>query len=604
MNLLIYPPPKSIKAGKKRLSAGRRGHLRLSCDHSEFFLDAVKRFVGKCPQPMTLTYGQVEPELTLISVFLDKSIKGEESYRISTTNDGFLLTAGTEVGLFRGLATLQQVCSQQEIDLPYLQIEDTPDFKDRGVMLDISRCKVPELDTLKALIDSFATLKYNQLQLYTEHTFAFTNHSLVWADASPYTAADILEIQSYCNARYIELVPNLNCFGHFERWLKYPEYHAYAECPEGFVHPLNGQQIPFGSTLKPNRKSLQLLDELHAEYLPLFESGRFNVGGDEPWELGRGFSKSRCEAQGTTSVYLDFIHKIKQLVKKRGRRMMFWSDIVLSQPDSLKKLSRDLIALNWGYEANHPFHRECRLMADQQVPFYVCPGTSAWNSLTGRMTNATKNLANAAKNGIQYDAEGFLVTDWGDHGHHHYLPVSYAGFAIGACESWNHRGSKLIDAEDLINRVYFREHNAATAKILVRMGKALDLAPSPIRNESIFNQLLFWDQKHEPKVTQRISDSELNDCISEFQDIKSTLHMIRTTDRDRLIPELNNAMDMAVHGIQRLQVLRSGGSAPSQLRLDMQNIIGQHEKIWLKRNRPGGLAESTAYLKRSLDRLS
>ena len=104
-------------------------------------------------------------------------------------------------------------------------------------MLDISRCKVPTLTTLKTLIEQFADLKYNQLQLYTEHTFAFTDHETVWRDASPLTASDILELQAHCQAHYIELVPNLNSFGHFERWLRHSEYRAYAECPDGFIHP-------------------------------------------------------------------------------------------------------------------------------------------------------------------------------------------------------------------------------------------------------------------------------------------------------------------------------------------------------------------------------
>ena len=65
------------------------------------------------------------------------------------------------------------------------EIKDVPDFANRGVMLDISRCKVPTLTTLKTLIEQFADLKYNQPQLYTEHTFAFTDHETVWRDAHP-----------------------------------------------------------------------------------------------------------------------------------------------------------------------------------------------------------------------------------------------------------------------------------------------------------------------------------------------------------------------------------------------------------------------------------
>jgi hypothetical protein len=109
-----------------------------------------------------------------------------------------------------------------------------------------------------------------------------------------------------------------------------------------------------------------------------------------------------------------------------------------------KRLSKDLIALNWSYEGNHPFARECKLMAAQKIPFYVCPGTSSWNSLTGRTTNMQTNLANAARQGKKYGADGYLVTDWGDYGHHQYLPVSYAGFLLGACHAWNHTGTKKL----------------------------------------------------------------------------------------------------------------------------------------------------------------
>ena len=45
----------------------------------------------------------------------------------------------------------------------------------RGYMLDISRDKVPTMETLFALVDSLAALRYNQLQFYTEHTFAFAD---------------------------------------------------------------------------------------------------------------------------------------------------------------------------------------------------------------------------------------------------------------------------------------------------------------------------------------------------------------------------------------------------------------------------------------------
>ncbi len=87
-------------------------------------------------------------------------------------------------------------------------------------MLDISRCKVPQMRTLFRMVEKMAAMKLNQLQLYTEHTFAFQNHPQVWKAASPMTAEEILELDAHCRKHFIELVPNFNSFGHWERWLK------------------------------------------------------------------------------------------------------------------------------------------------------------------------------------------------------------------------------------------------------------------------------------------------------------------------------------------------------------------------------------------------
>ena len=51
--------------------------------------------------------------------------------------------------------------------LPCLKIRDWPDFARRGVMLDISRGRVPKLETLLDLAEKLADFKINELQLYT-----------------------------------------------------------------------------------------------------------------------------------------------------------------------------------------------------------------------------------------------------------------------------------------------------------------------------------------------------------------------------------------------------------------------------------------------------
>ena len=592
MKPVIYPEPAIVKTGRQFLDLLSRNFIQLTTSHSENFTDRVQAFANRRVRPLEITYGAVSDDQVLIKTRLKGAKSRGEAYEVNTTNGGYTISAATECGLFRGLSSIAQVLDQSSNLAPFVTIHDEPDFAHRGVMLDISRCKVPTLESLKTLIEQFAALKYNQLQLYTEHTFQFTGHPLIWANASPLSAADILELKHYAAARYIELVPNLNCFGHFERWLRHPEYHKYAECPAGFSHPLSGQKIPFGSTLNPAKSSLKLIDSLHAEYLPLFDSPLFNVGGDEPWELGLGRSRKKCAAKGTTNVYVDFMSEIQHLVEKRDRQMMFWSDIVQKEPDSLKRLSRELIALNWGYEANHPFRKECAHVAEQKIPFYVCPGTSSWNSLTGRTDNTRRNITSAAKNGKAYGALGLLVTDWGDHGHHQYLPISYPGYAIGACESWRQGSSNRVDLADLVNRSFLGESTTNTAETIIQLGKVLELAKSPLRNATIFNRTLFWSMNQEPDATKNLTSEQIKACREAFR----ALMAAPPSESPLVAAEIRNAILMAMHGLDRLRYFRAEAVPRQRLRAEMMTIKAEHERLWLARNRPGGLQESVEHL--------
>ena len=91
-------------------------------------------------------------------------------------------------------------------------------------MLDISRDRVPDRTCLLALLDRLDRLRINHFELYTEHTFAYADHEAVWRDASPMTAADVAWLDGEAAARGIALVANQNTFGHFERWLRLPQY--------------------------------------------------------------------------------------------------------------------------------------------------------------------------------------------------------------------------------------------------------------------------------------------------------------------------------------------------------------------------------------------
>ena len=277
-----------------------------------------------------------------------------QGYDLSITPSGIHVVASTPAGVFYGVQTLRQIVMQSGRELPGLRISDWPDFPNRGVLLDISRDRVPTMETLYQLIDLLALLKINQFQLYTEHTFAYRRHPQVWAQASPMTGEEILALDAYCQERFIELVPNQNTFGHMTRWLIHEPYAHLAEAPDGWIAPW-GQRYQEPFTLIPSEESLALVRELLDELLPHFSSRQVNVNADETFDLGQGVSQDRVEKEGVGRVYLDFLMAIYREVKAREHTMQYWGDIIVQHPDLVPELPRDAIALEWGYEANHPF---------------------------------------------------------------------------------------------------------------------------------------------------------------------------------------------------------------------------------------------------------
>ncbi len=527
-----------------------------------------------------------------------------QGYQLTVSARGVKIVSADEPGAFYGIQTLRQLFDNYGAELPCMNIKDYPDFPHRGVMLDISRCKVPAMSTLKMLIKRLAGLKLNHLQLYIEHTFAFSGHETVWRDASPLTAADIIELDKFCAEHCIELAPNFNSFGHFERWLKYPEYKHLAECPDGYIN-FRKKQTPCGSTLSPSRKSLRFLEPLFREYLANFTSPYFNAGCDETWELGRGWSKPKCDKLGTTRVYLDFLLKIHKLVQKYDRKMMFWGDIILHQPELIKELPEDIIALNWGYESRHPFARETRQFAESGVPFWVCPGTSSWNSITGRTKNCIENLFKAALHGAKNNSEGYLITDWGDVGHHQYLPVSYLGFAAGAAASWAHRANRNNDFPEILNKFFFRDAAGITGKLFYDLGKVQELSKVSMHNNSIFGRMLFWDMKPESwcgKYLVKVTPDELRACLMKLDELEviSSHAAPGCADAGIVMAEFLNAVNMCRHACQRGLLYHGEKLNMTEVRNLLRLIISGHERLWLARNRIGGLHESSEHLREAM----
>ena len=548
-----------------------------------------------------------------LTIALDNSLPHPESYHLTIDPDGIRVTGRDLAGAFYGVMSLVQLLQTHGGALPTLTIEDWPDLQARGVMLDISRDRVPTMETLYHLVDLLAGWKVNQLQLYTEHTFAYRNHRKVWEKASPMTAEQILALDAYCRARFIDLVPNQNSFGHMHRWFEHSHYLSLAETETAF-------QSPWGTTLPPFSlspavpASLDLVDELYAELLPNFTSRMFNVGCDETVDLGLGRSKELVAQKGKGRVYLDFLLEIYQRVRAREHTMQFWGDIINQYPDLVPEVPKDTIALEWGYEADHDFPGKTTLFADSGVRFYVCPGTSSWNSIAGRTDNCIGNIRNAVENGLKHGALGVLNTDWGDNGHWQTLPISYLGFIYGAALGWSYGQNADLDLPRVLDTFAFQDTAGVMGRLAYDLGNVYQIPEIVAHNSSfMFNS---YGASLEEMRGGRYSDSLtpgaraiLKDDLALKEKLQAALDTVDSVmaplnraqmaapDAELIKREFTLAAQMLRHGVKRtlLQLPRSA-LRRADMAAELDAIEAEFRALWLARSRPGGLEESMARL--------
>jgi hypothetical protein len=524
---------------------------------------------------------------------------GDEEYRLVVSDHRILLEATGPRGFFYGRKTLDQLKALTTSVCPCLEIGDEPDNRVRGYMLDISRCKVPQMSHLFRLVDLLASFKYNQLQLYTEHTFAYAGHEEVWKDASPMSPQEIRALGAYCADRYIELVPNQNAFGHMERWLRHPRYQHLAESPDGFEHPVAGWK-PHGSVLFPCDESIEFVDGLLDQLLPCFNSKWIHLGCDEPWELGQGRSEERVEELGRHSVFKEHVLKLHGLVERRGKQMLFWSDELREHPDRIGDFPDDVVPVAWGYEPDHSFDNECKAFAKEDYTFLIAPGDSSWNSFTGRLKTCARNIENAARSARRHGAEGMLLTSWGDQGHQQVWPTQLPGLVLFASLAWNLDGLHHVDLPSALDRFVFKDDSEELGSFWVNLAMIDSHIPVKLNplNSSFPYDAVHASKAHLRHAVRKLPPDAFFRSLSYLEECEKQLARAnpQCDDGAWLIKESALALMMTRHGLKRAEFLNKYGDFDTGFD-DWNGCLDMFRQCWLKRNRKGGLQES-------LDRLS
>ncbi len=517
-------------------------------------------------------------------------LPGDEAYRLEISPAGIRIFARNECGLHCARATLAQLRKHPQV--PALEIDDSPLFAHRGVMLDISRDRVPTMPSLFELVDQLASWKMNHLQLYVEHTLAYTGHEDAWRGASPLTLEELAALDAYCLRKGVSLNANQNCLGHFERWIKHPRYAPLAESAGGQM--VNGDWYVRPNTLCPlDERVPALIEDLLRQQLPLCSGPFANIGCDEPWDLGRGRSRAACEAEGKGRVFSRHVSRVADKARALGKRPQYWCD---PHPNEDDGLPRDLVALVWGYEDLDDLHTRAAAHRAVGREVWVAPGTSCWNSATGRTWNRRAILDHAARTP---GAAGFLCTAWGDGGHRQPWPITLAGFADAASAAW--AGPGAYDDSALGLHAF---GSAALGPWLTRLGNVdaeicrgerPDWHGNLPAKRPVHNATALWRE-----METNLFEPQGNGDIAAWREVGERLDALRV-DLPAGLPALLAeecvfALDLSRWTVDRAIVRRTQltQDARKALAARMVDLIEIHRRQWLARSRYGGLEDSSA----------
>ena len=427
INLKLIPQPKRIQYSSELLD--NPGIRVMSCPDDL----RIRRLLDKLPLSDTG-----------IGLKIEVGDTNSESYTLKITKEQISIHAGSIQGAFYGIQTLRQIYANGCI--PCCEIEDAPDFECRGAYLDITRGKVPKLETIKAFIDKIAYYKMNSLQLYVEHTYEFKEYEDSLERTGYITSAELKELDLYCKENFIDFIPSLSTFGHLYELLEKdrykhlcilddytPERHFWIErAKHHTIDPLHPESYP-------------LIKSLIDQYRPNFTSEWFNICCDETFDLKES---QRHKDKDTGTLYVDFVLQIIDHLRKNGKKVMMWGDVLLNHPEQIHKLPDDAVLLNWFYKAD-PNPEQIKCFHDAGKPQILCVGTQTWSRFCENIPIALLNIQNMTQLGRQYGAKGILTSIWGDNGHTSSLALAECSLAFGAERSWNVE----TDKEDIFGKV-------------------------------------------------------------------------------------------------------------------------------------------------------
>lgn len=224
----------------------------------------------------------------------------------------------------------------------------------RGLLVDAAR--MPESPAhYRRVIDFCQAWGFNTILLRLTDdqgcALRFVSHPELITHRNALTTTQARELVAYASARGVDVIPEIESFGHCTCITAVPEHRELAD-DDGSRH---GDLPPFTGLIPTHPKTRAIMADLYREVAELFPSRYLHGGCDEISWGGSQMSKDAIEKHGRANVWAEYVNHLAGLAKSQGKEFIIWADHVLrKEGGTVDLLDKDIILYDWDYWTHEP----------------------------------------------------------------------------------------------------------------------------------------------------------------------------------------------------------------------------------------------------------
>lgn len=298
-------------------------------------------------------------------------------------------------------------------------LEESPQFRTIGIMLDVSRNAVARVSTVKEYLRSMAVMGMNAFLLYMEDTYEIKEQPYFGYLRGKYSQAELREIDDYADRFGIEVIPCIQTLAHLKEALKW-----------FFAGPVKDtDDILFVGKPETYAFVEQMIDAASAP----FRSKRIHLGMDEALQLGLGKYLKEKGYRDRFSLMQEHIRRVYDIAVSRGLTPMMWSDMYfrLASPQGrhydpqvtfsetiLQGIPEHMQMVYWEYDdiRKETYSRLLQLHRQMNREILFAGGLHTWKGLAvdyvKTFTTVPPSLTACREAGVQE----VFATLWGENG--------------------------------------------------------------------------------------------------------------------------------------------------------------------------------------------